>query len=62
VDCAVSATVLLAKAAGIMAALRLSAANAARIMFFIGILQSGEMSGVDGLYMDLCSTDDNLTL
>jgi hypothetical protein len=41
---------VLAAKAGTTAALRLRAAKAARIRFFIGILhlQSGEMSGFDG--------------
>jgi hypothetical protein len=55
------AIVLLAFATGAMAAVRLRAAMAARIMFFIGVLHllSGEMSGFDGQQMDLCAMNDN---
>jgi nucleoside permease NupC len=50
VACASPAIVLAALATGAMAAARLRAAKAARIMFFIGILHllSGGMSGFDG--------------
>jgi hypothetical protein len=50
-----------ALASGAIAAVRLRAVKAARIIFFIGILHllSGGMSGFDGRYMDLLWPVDN---